>query len=429
LVLAGCSRLPVPAYGTRWTKFLTRPFWAARMHQKEALLDDLRRRIPEFIQKFHLSSDERKRMESMLKPDTLIIGFARRFAPYKRATLIFADLDRLARILSNTNRPVVLVFSGKAHPADEAGINMIQEVLRMCRDERFLGRIFFVENYSLAVSRIMAQGCDVWLNTPRRPHEASGTSGMKLPVNGGINLSISDGWWCEGYNRQNGWTIGPVVSTELPSSEQNDYADAEDLYSLLENAVVPLYFERDAEGLPLEWIATAKRSLKSLTAMYSSNRMLNDYIRQFYLRAARRRNMLRDNNWEACRALAAWQSDLPARFGTVKVDELTISGVENNTMICGEPVSVQLRMHLGEMKPQEILVQLVIGQALINGSFRDKPEILRLEPRSGENGQDGMRYTASYIPSFSGHYRYGVRIMPVHPAQASPLETDNILWA
>ncbi len=404
-------------------------FWAARMHQKEALLDDLRRRIPEFIQKFHLSSDERKRMESMLKPDTLIIGFARRFAPYKRATLIFADLDRLARILSNTNRPVVLVFSGKAHPADEAGINMIQEVLRMCRDERFLGRIFFVENYSLAVSRIMAQGCDVWLNTPRRPHEASGTSGMKLPVNGGINLSISDGWWCEGYNRQNGWTIGPVVSTELPSSEQNDYADAEDLYSLLENAVVPLYFERDAEGLPLEWIATAKRSLKSLTAMYSSNRMLNDYIRQFYLRAARRRNMLRDNNWEACRALAAWQSDLPARFGTVKVDELTISGVENNTMICGEPVSVQLRMHLGEMKPQEILVQLVIGQALINGSFRDKPEILRLEPRSGENGQDGMRYTASYIPSFSGHYRYGVRIMPVHPAQASPLETDNILWA
>ena len=120
---------------------------------------------------------------------------------------------------------------------------------------------------------------------------------------------------------------------------------------------------------------------------------------------------------------------LQCHGGTVKVDELTISGVENNTMVCGEPVSVQLRMHLGEMKPQEILVQLVIGQALINGSFRDKPEILRLEPRSGENGQDGMRYTASYIPSFSGHYRYGVRIMPVHPAQASPLETDNILWA
>ena len=374
-------------------------------------------------------SDERKRMESMLKPDTLIIGFARRFAPYKRATLIFADPDRLAKILNNPNRPVVLVFSGKAHPADEAGINLIQEVLRMCRDQRFLGRIFFIENYSLAVSRIMAQGCDVWLNTPRRPHEASGTSGMKLPVNGGINLSISDGWWCEGYNRQNGWTIGPVVSTELPSSEQNDYADAEALYSLLENAVVPLYFERNEADLPQEWINTSKRSLKSLTAMYSSNRMLTDYIRQFYLRAAQRRNMLRENKWEACRTLANWQNSLPSRFCTLKVDELAISGIEGNTMTCGEPVSVQLRMHLGEMQAEEILVQLVIGRALPNGSFREKPEILRLEPRSGAKDQNDMRYVASYIPSFSGHYRYGVRIMPVHPAQASPLETDLILWA
>ena len=404
-------------------------YWAARMHQKEALLDELRRRIPEFIQKYHLPSDERRRMESMLKPDTLIIGFARRFAPYKRATLIFADPDRLAKILNNSTRPVVLVFSGKAHPADEAGINLIQEVLRMCRDERFLGRIFFIENYSLAVSRIMAQGCDVWLNTPRRPHEASGTSGMKLPVNGGINLSISDGWWCEGYNRQNGWTIGPVVSNELPSSEQNDYADAEALYSLLETAVVPLYFERNDADLPLEWINTSKRSLKSLTAMYSSNRMLTDYIRQFYLRAAQRRNMLRENNWEACRALASWQNSLPSRFCTLKVDELAISGIEGNTMTCGEPVSVQLRMHLGDMQADEVLVQLVIGRALPNGSFREKPEILRLEPRGGDKSQNGMRYVATYIPTFSGHYRYGVRIMPVHVAQASPLETDLILWA
>ena len=322
----------------------------------------------------------------------------------------------------------MLVFSGKAHPADEAGINLIQEVLRMCRDQRFLGRIFFIENYSLAVSRVMAQGCDVWLNTPRRPHEASGTSGMKLPVNGGINLSISDGWWCEGYNRQNGWTIGPVVSTELPSSEQNDYADAEALYSLLENAVVPLYFERNEADLPQEWINTSKRSLKSLTAMYSSNRMLTDYIRQFYLRAAQRRNMLRENNWEACRALAIWQNSLPSRFCTLKVDELTISGIEGNTMICGEPVSVQLRMHLGDMQAEEILVQLVIGRALPNGSFREKPEILRLEPRSGDKDQNDMRYIATYIPTFSGHYRYGVRIMPVHQAQATPLETDLILW-
>ncbi len=404
-------------------------FWAARQNQKEALLDALRKRVPVFAQRFKLDPETRKNMETLLKPETLIIGFARRFAPYKRATLLFADPDRLARILNDPDRPVVLVFSGKAHPADEAGINLIQEVMRMCQDQRFLGRIFFLENYSLSVSRLMSQGCDVWLNTPRRPHEASGTSGMKLPVNGGVNLSISDGWWCEGYNRQHGWTIGPVVTNERPSSEQNDYIDAESLYGLLENAVLPLYFERSQNGLPTQWIAMAKRSLKSLTAMYSSNRMLNDYIRQYYLRAARRRSMLAENNWAACRQLAAWTKDLPARFGTIKVEEMLISGVENNTMICGEPVSVRLHIDIGEMQPEEILAQLVIGRALIDGNFIDKPEILRLESRASDNGNGGKTYAATYIPTQSGQYRYGVRIMPFHKDLASPLETGLVLWA
>ena len=298
----------------------------------------------------------------------------------------------------------------------------------MSRDERFLGKIFFMEDYSLAVSRLLAQGCDIWLNTPRRPHEASGTSGMKLPVNGGINLSISDGWWCEGYNRQNGWTIGPVVTTELPSDEQNDYADADALYTLLENAVLPLYFDVNNAGLPANWIAMSKRSLKSLTAMYSSNRMLNDYIRLAYMPGAKRRDMLAEDDWALCRDLAVWQQDLPARFGTVKMEEIIISGADGNTMTCGEPVSVRLHMHLGQMKPEEILVQLVIGRAYANGNFRNKPEVLRLEPRAADHGEDGMNYSATYIPTHNGHYRYGIRVMPVHKGQASPLETGLVLW-
>ncbi|MDO5483299.1 MAG: alpha-glucan family phosphorylase, partial [Desulfovibrionaceae bacterium] len=279
-------------------------YWSTRMAQKENLLSALRAGIPAFVQKFKLPPEARQRMEQTLKPDTLIIGFARRFAPYKRATLLFADLDRLARILNNPKQPVCLVFSGKAHPADVPGIDLIQEVLRISRDERFLGKIFFMENYCLATSRLLSQGCDVWLNTPRRPHEASGTSGMKLPVNGGINLSISDGWWCEGYNRQNGWTIGPVFTTELPDDKQNDYEDAESLYRLLEGAVLPLYFDVNPAGLPANWIAMSKRSMKSLTAMYSSNRMLSDYAREAYLPAAARRDQLAENDWALCRELA-----------------------------------------------------------------------------------------------------------------------------
>lgn len=400
-------------------------YWAARMTQKEELLDALRAGIPAYAQKFRLSRAERALMESALKPGTLLIGFARRFAPYKRATLLFSDPDRLARIINDPERPVAFVFAGKSHPADEAGINILQEVIRMSRDERFLGKIFFMEDYSLAVSRLLSQGCDVWLNTPRRPHEASGTSGMKLPVNGGINLSISDGWWCEGYNRQNGWTIGPVVSLELPTEEQNDYSDAEALYTLLENAVLPLYHEQNSAGLPASWIAMSKRSLKSLTAMYSSNRMVRDYVEAAYCPAAGRRDELAENNWALCRELAAWREDLAVRFGTVKLEEILLSGADGNTMLCGEPVNVRLRLSPGEMKPEEILVQLVIGRTFANGNFRDKPDVLRLEPRS--NGS-GIIYSATYIPRRNGAYRYGIRVMPVHKGLSSPLAAGLVLW-
>lgn len=403
-------------------------YWQARMTQKEDLLEALRASVPTFASKFQLTRDQRAKMEVLLKPSTLIIGFARRFAPYKRATLLFADPDRLARILNNPERPVCFVFSGKAHPADEPGINLIQEVLRLSRDERFLGKIFFLENYSLGVSRLLAQGCDVWLNTPRRPHEASGTSGMKLPVNGGVNLSISDGWWCEGYNRQNGWTIGPVVTTELPSGSQNDYDDAEDLYSLLEKAVVPLYFDVDSKDLPLNWIKMSKNSLKSLTAMYSSNRMLADYIRQAYVPCAERRGKLAADNWNMCRDLANWRKEVAARFGSIKMEEIIMSGADGDTMICGEPVSVRLDLHLGQMKPEEIRVEMVIGQAYESGNFRNKPEVLRLEGKSSKRGSDMMRFTASYIPKASGRYRYGIRVMPVHVGLISPLDTDLMVW-
>ncbi|MDR2820323.1 MAG: alpha-glucan family phosphorylase [Desulfovibrio sp.] len=403
-------------------------FWTARLNQKVALLDALSESIPAFVKKFDLNKEQRAKMEKILKPETLIIGFARRFAPYKRATLLFADPDRLARILNNPDCPTCLVFSGKAHPADEAGINLIQEVLRLSLDERFLGRVFFMENYSLRVSRVLSQGCDIWLNTPRRPHEASGTSGMKLPVNGGINLSISDGWWCEGYNRQNGWTIGPVVTTQLPSADQNDYSDAESLYTLLENAVLPLYYDIDGTGLPANWIAMAKRSLKSLTAMYSSNRMLADYIQWGYLPVAKHSGALAENDWALCRELAAWRHNLPVRFGMIKLEEIIISGVHDNTMHCGEPITVRVHAHLGDMNPDEILAQLVIGPAYANGNFRNKPEVLRLRSKQ-LNNDAGTEFSATYVPTQNGQYSYGIRIMPMHRALASPTETGLVLWA
>lgn len=402
-------------------------YWGARMQQKELLLDMLRDYVPEFIRKFGLKAELRKTLLSRITHQALIIGFARRFAPYKRATLAFADPDRLARILNQTDRPVILVYAGKAHPADQPGIQLIQDVVRYSLDPRFLGRIFFIEDYSLAVSRVLAQACDVWLNTPRRPYEASGTSGQKVPVNGGINLSVSDGWWCEGYNRSNGWTIGPVVQTELPDNDQNDYADAESFYTLLEDSVIPLYFEHGPDGLPHRWITMSKRSMQSLTAMYSSNRMLGEYIERYYRPAGQRNRQTHADNLALARKLAAWQQAISARFSTVSIEEITVTGLEGDILSCGQPLNVQVRVKPGELTPQELLVQMVVGQTDKRGDFADKPDVVRLTPKpDNENGD--LIYSGTYIAAHNGRYAYGIRLMPVTEGLSSPLDSNLILW-
>ena len=400
-------------------------FWGARLQQKEALLDVIRDQVPGYMRKYGINPSLRKKLMENIRPNTLIIGFARRFAPYKRATLLFADPDRLARLLSQVGRPVIFVFAGKSHPADNAGIELIQQVIRYSQDERFLGKVFFIEDYSLAVSRVLCQGCDVWLNTPRRPHEASGTSGEKVPVNGGINLSISDGWWCEGYDRQNGWTIGPVITDELPSTDQNDYTDAEALYTLLEDSVVPLYFEYGNDGLPHRWITTSKNSMTSLTAMYSCRRMLKDYVRDYYGPAALRNVETHKNNRALARHLAAWKQNIPVRFGTLSIKELTVTGAEGDIISCGMPLNVRVVVQPGEMQKDEILAQLVLGPVNSNGDFTVKPDILRL---NGSTTGDTLVYEGTYMARSNGRFAYGIRIMPVTQGLDSPLDSGLVLW-
>jgi phosphorylase/glycogen(starch) synthase len=202
--------------------------------------------------------------------------------------MILSDLDRLDRILNHPSRPVHIVFSGKAHPNDEMGKDMIKKVISVCKDKRFRGKIFFVEGYDIRIARHLVQGVDVWLNTPRRPLEASGTSGEKVVANGVLNLSISDGWWVEGYDGTNGWTIGPVVKGYAEETANADEEDSQSLYALLENSVIPLYYDREMSGLPQKWIAMIKRSMQTLIPRFNTDRMLIDYYRDLYLPTARR---------------------------------------------------------------------------------------------------------------------------------------------
>lgn len=419
----------LPPESPVWEKVNSIPdedFWTAKQAQKRALLEILRGNLYEHCRKFGLGGDVRRAMRAGLVQEALLIGFARRFAPYKRATLIFADPERLARILTNQQQPVILVFSGKSHPADQAGIDLIRDVMQYVNDPRFRGRIFFIEDYCLAVSRGLTQGCDVWLNNPRRPYEASGTSGQKLPVNGGLNLSISDGWWCEGYSEEdpNGWTIGPVVRDHLPTDGQADYSDAESLYTLLEDEVVPLFFERAHSRLPHSWIAYAKSSMRTLTAQYSSDRMVSDYLEQCYRHAAARRTRVGSKAQTLARHLAAWKNEIPTRFATLKLCDIQVVGVDADVLVCGQPLTVHVRIEPGLMQPDEILAQLVIGIA-DNEDFSASPEVVRLAPH--QKG-DALIFTGTYTAGKNGRYAYGVRVMPTTAGLEAPLSNNLVLW-
>jgi starch phosphorylase len=220
---------------------------------------------------------------AMLDPYVLTVGFARRFATYKRASLIFSDLERMLEIVNRPNRPVQVIFAGKAHPADEPGKLLIQEVYRIVKKAENGGRLVFLEDYDMNLARYLVQGVDVWMNTPRRPNEASGTSGMKAALNGVLNFSVLDGWWREAYNGANGWAIGKDAGLE---ADVDDAADAESLYEVLENEIVPLYYdERIIGDVPVKWMAKVKESLRTVAPQFSTRRMLKEYVEQLYLPA------------------------------------------------------------------------------------------------------------------------------------------------
>jgi starch phosphorylase len=272
-----------PGYWGRVHAIPDEEVWASHRSQKERLIRFVRERVRVQGARHGRSPDELRAIEGLLDPRALTIGFARRFATYKRAVLVMSDLDRVRAILNDASRPVQFVFAGKAHPADRAGQEFIRQLVALTQGE-FRGRIVFLEDYDMEVGRMLVQGCDVWLNTPRRPQEASGTSGQKSPIGGGINCSVLDGWWVEGYRGDNGWAIGDGTA----AGEESDRGDAASLYHILENEMVPLFFDKDEDGLRRRWIAMMKASIASVVPQFSAHRMVRDYVEQIYLPAARR---------------------------------------------------------------------------------------------------------------------------------------------
>jgi len=356
-----------------------------------------------------------------LRPDALTIGFARRFATYKRATLLFRDLPRLKALLLNEERPVQLIMAGKAHPRDGAGKEFIRELIDTVKREGLTEKVVFVEDYDLRKAGILVQGVDVWLNTPRRPYEASGTSGMKVVPNGGLNLSVLDGWWVEAYHPGAGWAIG--AGEEFVHTGYQDDLDAESLYSLLEHEVVPLFYDRDADGLPRGWIAMMKHSIRRLTPVFSADRMVKQYAERFYLPAAAHYSRLADDNYARARDLTAWKNKLRQSWCDVKV--AVIEDHHPTDVAVGDGIPVKARVRLGAIDPSEVVVQAYYSRLRPDGSLGHGRGIT-MDCRGEEGGE--YLYEGTVPNRSSGLHGFSVRVVPCHEDVLVPNELPLIAW-
>jgi len=343
-----------------WQPILDVPdteLWQVHTQRKQLLLDFIRQHLRKHRSRLGEGPNALAETNTIGNPEALTIGFARRFATYKRATLIFRDRERLRRLLNNPERPVQIIFAGKAHPADDPGKALIREIYTLSRTPEFAGKIIFLENYEMYMARFLYAGCDLWLNNPVRPYEASGTSGMKAALNGVPNCSILDGWWAEGYTGTNGWAIGE--EREYQDIETQNDADAADLYDELEREIIPTFFQRDANGVPHGWVKIMKEAIRTCAPRFSMMRQVQEYTSELYTPTIQRNAVFSSGGYEVARGLATWKQHVARHWNDVS---LRVEGPRDTQIGVGDPVTVTAELRLGALRPEDIKVELVIGR-------------------------------------------------------------------
>lgn len=393
--------------------------WDTHMIRKRKLVALVRDRLRRQHQRLGADRTVMEEIKTVLDPEYLTIGFARRFATYKRATLFMRDFDRLLKMVTDENMPVQFVFAGKAHPADAHGKEFIKQVAKLSLDPRFKHRIIFVEDYNMNVARYMVQGVDVWMNNPVRPLEASGTSGMKAAINGVMNLSVLDGWWPEGYSPDVGWAIGG--SESYNSDEERDYVESESIYNLITKVVAPLYYDRGEDGLPHAWIKMMKTCVQKLVPHFNTNRMLREYHERFYCHAHRTSKKFRENSRVA--EVARWRRKLEENWPSVKV--VADQFKPEMEVHAGAKVPVSAVVWLGDLTPEDVDVQLYAGTAG-EGGFKDGHAIsMRNEARMGE----AYVYKGELPCYKSGRHDFALRVIGRHPDSVNALMPLYIKWS
>ena len=398
--------------------------WDTHTDRKKKLFALVKNNITTRLKSSGYNYEEINEIVSKLNPNALTIGFARRFATYKRATLIFRDIERLTQLLNNPERPVQLIFAGKAHPADKEGQDLIRYIHEVSMKPQFKGKIFLLENYNIAMSRYLISGVDVWLNNPRRPMEASGTSGQKASVNGVINFSVLDGWWAEGYNQKNGWTIGD--NTEYQSYEEQDIADSESLYNTLENKIIPLYYENKKEdGVSDAWMEMFKNSIISTGGRYSTSRMVIDYTRDYYMELA---NLSKNHyqNLDEVIDFTNWKKNMYASWKDIIITQN--NNLDNITIDAGNQIEVHCIVNLPEnIDCNSIRTEVYYGKILENGIMEQIQTVpMNLVEQDDENRV--CKYSAKIELKTGGNYGYTFRAMPQTDMMLDTANLDLIQW-
>ena len=393
-----------------WRKIYEIPdqeIWDTRMVLKTKLIDYIR---IQFKESWFKSQGDPQTVVSVLdsiNPNALTIGFARRFATYKRAHLLFTDLDRLEKILNNPQHPVQFLFSGKAHPADGGGQGLIKRIIEVSRMPQFLGKIIFLENYDMRLAKRLVSGVDIWLNTPTRPLEASGTSGEKAQMNGVLNFSVLDGWWLEGYVKGAGWSLTEKRTYE--NQAHQDQLDAATIYNMLENEIVPLYFAKNTKGYSPEWIQYIKKSFAEITPRFTTKRMIDDYISRFYTKLASRSNILKANDFAKAKEIAAWKKKIAQDWNAIEVVSVEIpEGLAHNPVV-GEFYDANVVLDTKDLNDKGIGVELVITK--LNQNNQD--ELFRVEELQLVKSEGSKLYYKLHLQlEMAGSFKYAFRIFP-----------------
>ena len=397
--------------------------WETRMELKRKLIDYIREQFQETWMKNQGDPARIVKAVSTMKPETLIIGFARRFATYKRAHLLFNDLERLDKLVNNPTCPVQFLFAGKAHPADGAGQGLIKRIIEISRMPQFLGKIVFLENYDMSLAKRLVSGVDIWMNTPTRPLEASGTSGEKAQMNGVLNFSVLDGWWYEGYRKGAGWALTDKRTYENQSHQ--DQLDAATIYHMLENEIIPMYYARNSKGYSPEWVQTIKNSMTQITPFYTTKRMMDDYFDRFYNKEAKRHQLLAADNYKVAKEIAAWKEKIAAHWDEIEVKSLVMPEEMLNNPQVGDKGKVEVVLDTKDLNDKGLGVELVaVRSGMHNNDHLYSVQELPMVKAEGSI----LTFAKEFTLDYAGHLKFGFRLFPKNDLLPHRMDFAYVRW-